>query len=47
MCPVPQEEKHIQRMLEEIEQAIADGNHAYAEELNYELDEYCNMMEGL
>jgi hypothetical protein len=32
----------VQQLINEIEEATANGQHGYAEELNYELDELCN-----
>ena len=45
MCPTPAIESKIQQLLADLEQAQAEGNDGYAEELNYELDELCNAAE--
>jgi len=45
MCPTPAIESKIEALVKEIEQAQQRGEHGYAEELNYELDELCNQAE--
>lgn len=45
MCPILAREQQIQATLNEIEEALANGQEGYAEELNYQLNEMCNEME--
>jgi len=47
MCPTPKEESVIEELAARLEEALENGDHGLAEELNYELDEMYNMMEGL